>query len=66
MRCGITPQSEEVMACRRAGDAMPLPYFCEDRRYSKECSVEDTGNGLLIFRTVREKFPQRQGFVLTL
>jgi hypothetical protein len=62
----ITPQSERVMAGWEAGVFTPLPFFCEDKRYFKECKVEDLGNGLLHFQTVQEVFPDHEACRLML
>jgi hypothetical protein len=62
----ITPRSERVMAGQDAGVFTPLPFFCVDKRYFKECKVEDLGNGLLQFQTVREVFPDHEACSLML
>ncbi|HEY7309513.1 MAG TPA: hypothetical protein VH643_09160 [Gemmataceae bacterium] len=62
----ITPQSERVVAGWKAGVFMPLPFFCEDKRYFQECEVEKLDKGLLRFRTVRQVFPQHECFSGTL
>jgi hypothetical protein len=62
----ITPQSQRVIAGRKAGVFMPLPFFCEDKRYVQEVTVEDVGNGLLLFRTARQVFPQQEACALRL
>jgi hypothetical protein len=62
----VTPQSQRVLKRQRAGWSNPLPLFCEDKRYSQECEVEDLGSGLLGFREVRNFFPERQGLSTSL
>jgi hypothetical protein len=62
----ITPQSERVEAGREAGVFTPLPFFCVDKRYFKECQVEDLGNGILRFQTVQEVFPDHEACSLML
>lgn len=56
----VTPQSDRVVAGQKAGLFTPLPFFCEDKRYFKECEVQDVGNGGLGFQTVRQTFPTRE------
>ncbi len=62
----ITPQSERVVAGWEAGVFTPLPFFCVDKRYFKECQVEDLGNGILRFQTVQEVFPDHEACSLML
>lgn len=56
----ITPQSERVMAGQEAGVFTPQPFFCEDKKYFRECELEYLGNGLTKLRVTREVLPERQ------